>query len=48
MPLGVIMSKKSVLNECRDKTLAFWHDRVTPRTPKASKATANAWPLSGQ
>ena len=29
---------KSVLSERRDKTLAFWHDRMTPRTPQASKA----------
>ena len=29
---------KSVLSECRDKTLAFWHDRTTSQTPWASKA----------
>ena len=27
---------KSVQNECRDEMLAFRHDRVQPRTPKAS------------
>ena len=27
----------SVLDECRDRMHAFWHDRVTPLTPKASK-----------
>ena len=27
-----------MLSERRDKTLAFWHDRTTPRTPQASKA----------
>ena len=38
MLLRVIMSKKSVLNECRRIKLVWFYDRVTPRTPKASKA----------
>ncbi len=29
----MVGSGKSVLNECRRKMLAFFYDRVTPRTP---------------
>ena len=34
---------KSVQNECCDKTLAFWHDRVQPRTLKASTCSLATW-----
>ena len=34
---------KSVQNECRDKMLAFWHDRVQPRTLKASTRWLATW-----
>ena len=41
--MGVITSKKSVLSECRNKMLAFWHDLTTPRTPLGvNKAEASA------
>ncbi|PBC68304.1 hypothetical protein BGX14_0667 [Fibrobacter sp. UWS1] len=32
------LPRKSVQNECRRKMLAFFYDRVQPRTPKASNS----------